>query len=261
MNIDMLSIGQIAELTGVTRRMIRHWEDEGLINPARVSEFTGYRGYLSAQVGRIQTIKNLRDLGFGLPEIKLLIDSNIEFFTLRQHLEDQIFSLKKEIEEASICLHTIQNRLDLLQRYSSEAEMNISQQSLEEINLLGKSTTVFDETDIPSAVEELRGEIEPIYDAAIDSLYLIYDGRSPNKIEIFLGISSLESNRNFEKLYVKPTKTGVSITFSDIVTNVSDAWVSIDKVLGEQNLQTWGIYRQIIRPNGATILQAEVQTA
>ena len=39
----MLSIGHIAHGAGVSRRMLRHWEQEGLLQPATVDPATGYR--------------------------------------------------------------------------------------------------------------------------------------------------------------------------------------------------------------------------
>lgn len=47
----MLSIGEIAHSTGVSRRMLRHWEDEGLLTPAVTDPVTGYRRYQDSQLG------------------------------------------------------------------------------------------------------------------------------------------------------------------------------------------------------------------
>lgn len=69
MGIDMLSIGEIAYATGVSRRMLRHWEEAGLIAPAAVDEHTGYRRYSRTQVGRVRAISALRSVGFALAEI------------------------------------------------------------------------------------------------------------------------------------------------------------------------------------------------
>src|SRR5699024_381434 len=49
-----LSIGEIAHRTSTTRRMLRHWERLGLIQPAEVDPHTGYRRYAASQVGPLQ---------------------------------------------------------------------------------------------------------------------------------------------------------------------------------------------------------------
>lgn len=62
----MLSIGDLAHATGVSRRMLRHWEHERLLTPAAVDPSTGYRRYRDSQIGHVRAIAELRQLGFGL---------------------------------------------------------------------------------------------------------------------------------------------------------------------------------------------------
>ena len=45
MGDEMMSIGELAHRTGVSRRMLRHWEAMGLVVPAQVDAATGYRWY------------------------------------------------------------------------------------------------------------------------------------------------------------------------------------------------------------------------
>lgn len=64
----MLSIGEIAHVTGVSRRMLRHWEEVGLITPASIDEFTGYRRYSRSQVGRVVRSSPCGPWGFRSPK-------------------------------------------------------------------------------------------------------------------------------------------------------------------------------------------------
>ena len=48
----MLSIGEFARLVGVSVRMLRHYDRLGLLEPARVDEYTGYRSYSTGQLDR-----------------------------------------------------------------------------------------------------------------------------------------------------------------------------------------------------------------
>ena len=56
----MLTIGDVAHRTGVSRRMLRHWEAEGLLEPAAIDPASGYRRYTPAQAGRVHAIAALR---------------------------------------------------------------------------------------------------------------------------------------------------------------------------------------------------------
>ena len=67
-----MNIGQASKTTGVSERMIRHYEKIGLI-PAPPRRGSGYRDYSDADVHRLRFIANARDLGFGTEEITTLL--------------------------------------------------------------------------------------------------------------------------------------------------------------------------------------------
>jgi DNA-binding transcriptional MerR regulator len=72
----MLSIGDFARLGHVSPRMLRHYDDVGLLRPERVDNATGYRSYTVAQLGRLHRVLALRDLGFGLEQIGAVLDDD-----------------------------------------------------------------------------------------------------------------------------------------------------------------------------------------
>ena len=64
----MWSIAEVARLSGVTSRTLRHYDAVGLLRPARVAA-DGRRHYGRAELLRLQRILLLRELGVGLPAI------------------------------------------------------------------------------------------------------------------------------------------------------------------------------------------------
>jgi Cu(I)-responsive transcriptional regulator len=68
-----MNIGQASNASGVSQRMIRHYEQIGLI-PAAARRDSGYRDYAATDVHRLKFIANARDLGFAVEEIRLLLD-------------------------------------------------------------------------------------------------------------------------------------------------------------------------------------------
>jgi MerR family transcriptional regulator, thiopeptide resistance regulator len=79
-------IQQIARLAGTTSRTLRHYDDIGLLEPARIGQ-NGYRYYDQASLVRLQRILLLRALGLGLPEIAGVLDSEADApLALRRHL-------------------------------------------------------------------------------------------------------------------------------------------------------------------------------
>lgn len=66
------NIGEAAEASGVTAKMIRHYEKIGLVPPASRT-FTNYRIYSGEDVHTLQFIKRARSLGFPMKQIALLL--------------------------------------------------------------------------------------------------------------------------------------------------------------------------------------------
>jgi DNA-binding transcriptional MerR regulator len=67
---DLLSIGRFARLAGLSVGALRHYDELGLLHPADIDRFTGYRRYRRAQLETARTIARLRDLEVPLEEIR-----------------------------------------------------------------------------------------------------------------------------------------------------------------------------------------------
>jgi len=70
----MLKIGDFSKLSRVSIRMLRHYDDIGLLKPAETDDFTGYRYYREDQLFTIARITALKDMGFSLAEIVKMLD-------------------------------------------------------------------------------------------------------------------------------------------------------------------------------------------
>ncbi|MEU1204306.1 MerR family transcriptional regulator [Nocardia sp. NPDC005825] len=68
-----MTIQQLADSAGITSRTLRHYDDIGLLSPARVGH-NGYRYYDADSVARLQRILLLRELGLSLPVIAEILD-------------------------------------------------------------------------------------------------------------------------------------------------------------------------------------------
>ena len=82
-----MKIKQVEELVGITRKNIRFYEDQGLLNVERAEN--GYREYHQADVIRLQEIKLFRKMDISIEEMKLLFEKKKSLqICLEQHLKE-----------------------------------------------------------------------------------------------------------------------------------------------------------------------------
>ena len=82
-----MKIKQVEELVGITRKNIRFYEDQGLLNVERAEN--GYREYHQEDVIRLQEIKLFRKMDISIEEMKLLFEKKKSLqICLEQHLKD-----------------------------------------------------------------------------------------------------------------------------------------------------------------------------
>jgi MerR family transcriptional regulator, repressor of the yfmOP operon len=84
-----LRIGEVAELTGVTPRTIRYYEEIGLLGGAADRAQGKHRAYSEADVERIREIVRLRDLlGLSLEQLRQLLEAETARAALRRELHE-----------------------------------------------------------------------------------------------------------------------------------------------------------------------------
>jgi DNA-binding transcriptional MerR regulator/effector-binding domain-containing protein len=106
----MFSIGEFARLGDVSIRTLRHYDEIGLLRPAQVDPVTGYRGYSAGQLGQLNRIIALKELGLSLSQARRLLDG-ITLDELRGMLTLRRAQLEQELEERKNQLLGVEARL------------------------------------------------------------------------------------------------------------------------------------------------------
>ena len=109
--MGLYSIGQVAKRTGISARMLRHYDDIGLFVPAEVSA-NGYRWYRTSTLPRLYRIMALRRAGLGLSAIaEVVADESPEAGVLEGHLTE----LRAERQRLDTLITALEEHLSHLQ--------------------------------------------------------------------------------------------------------------------------------------------------
>lgn len=82
----MFKIGEFSRIARVSARQLRFYDELGLFVPAHSDPQSGYRYYTVAQLGELNRILVLKDLGFSLEQIRDIIRSDVQSQELRRLL-------------------------------------------------------------------------------------------------------------------------------------------------------------------------------
>jgi DNA-binding transcriptional MerR regulator len=100
-----LTIGDFSRATHLSVKMLRHYHDLGLLEPAAVDPDTGYRRYSTGQIATAQVIRRFRDLDMPLEEIRAVLsapDTRTRNQLISAHLRHLEHSLARTQEAVAV---------------------------------------------------------------------------------------------------------------------------------------------------------------
>jgi DNA-binding transcriptional MerR regulator len=106
----VFTVGQFADLAGVSAKVLRAYDAAGLFPPAWVDRWSAYRYYSPAQLPELRRILALRDVGMGLAEIGELVRGGAD---LRSALERRRQELERDRREVDRRLAALDIRVAL----------------------------------------------------------------------------------------------------------------------------------------------------
>jgi len=114
-SINLLKIGEVAIRSGIPVKTIRYYEDIGLLKSTVERSESGYRLFSSQVLNRLAFIKRAQSLGLSLNEIQEILDihdsGQLPCGAVKEHLEDKVESISKQIESLEILKADLQGLL------------------------------------------------------------------------------------------------------------------------------------------------------
>ena len=107
----MFKISDFSRLSQVSVKALRYYDELGLLKPAQIDRFTGYRYYSMDQLPRLSRILALKDLGLSLQQIGQLLNEELPPDQLRGMLKLKRAELEQEVDQVRMRLERVEARL------------------------------------------------------------------------------------------------------------------------------------------------------
>ncbi|MDQ0621625.1 MerR family transcriptional regulator [Paraburkholderia graminis] len=117
-----MRIGELARRTGVSERMLRYYEHEGLLNPKRTD--SGYRDYGSDEVVAAQRIRMLSAAGLKISSIRLLLPCVLGDKPMFHPCAEARSLLRGEVEKLDVRLHELSETREVVVRLLNAIDTN-----------------------------------------------------------------------------------------------------------------------------------------
>lgn len=249
----MLSIGDLARRTRVSVRMLRHYDALGLVIPEQVDECAGYRWYAASQIGRVNSLMALKELGFTLEQCRMILDEEVSVEELRGMLRLRQAELGQQIESDTGRLAEVGRRLRSIEKGLTRTNDTMQIKALPALRLAQVSAEVNDTTEISGLVGSLFETLTqrlaaaglPTTGRGVRTYYGRPDG---SKIDIAAALPvgpDVGPIDGVEFVELPAEHMAAAVVHRGPVTEIADAWLTFDVGVEQRGLTSYGTCRQV----------------
>jgi DNA-binding transcriptional MerR regulator len=127
----MLKIGEFSRLSRVSVRMLRHYDQLGLLTPSQTDPFTGYRYYSAEQLPRLNRILALRSLGFSLEQTAGILEEDLSTDQLLGMLKLKRAEVEEQMKSEQQKLVRLEARIRQMREASGQASYDVVLRDIE----------------------------------------------------------------------------------------------------------------------------------
>ena len=193
----MFSIGEFARLGTVSIRTLRHYDEIGLLPPARVDPQTGYRGYSAEQLRLLNRIVALKELGLSLAQARKLLDG-ISLEELRGMLMLRRAQLEQELDEYKNKLSGVEARLRYIEREGAMPADDIVVKKIPAMGVvaIARPAPAFGPANIVPVVNQSREQFDQLGILSLvkeaGPLMIFYEHDNYNDVTVYLALPVAE---------------------------------------------------------------------
>lgn len=228
----MLKIGDFSKLSRISIRMLRHYDEIGLLVPESIDRFTGYRFYSESQLLLANRIHSLKDMGFSLAVISEILKNYSDSQAFKQFLLLKQVEMKEQAEKISRQIRLLETTIDRIGKDDNSMEYNVTLKEMPQryVASLRKIIPAYDKEGV--LWEQMMKELAPLNAQLAAPCYTIAifhdEGYKETDVDVEVQISVQGSYKDTENVKFKtvPAVLIASATYKgsyDQITAVNQA--------------------------------------
>ena len=162
----MIKIGDFSKLAHVSIKTLHHYGDLGLLKPAHIDRYTGYRYYNLEQLGQLNRILALKELGFSLEQVAQLMHEDLSAAEMRGMLRLKQMELAEKVEEQQARLDRVAMRLRQIEVDGSSPQSEIALKDVPAQTVLSARAVAASEEQLLPARQSLQRLLQNYLDQA-----------------------------------------------------------------------------------------------
>lgn len=121
----MFTVGEFARIAQVSKRLLRYYDEIGLLKPIQIDEQSGYRLYSAEQMPNLNRILALKELGLTLDQIRRMLNDNISLDEMQGMLLLKKSEIEQQLQAELQRIRKIESRLQSIRDTQSETPLNV----------------------------------------------------------------------------------------------------------------------------------------
>jgi DNA-binding transcriptional MerR regulator len=158
----MFRIGDFSRIARVSARLLRFYDEIGLLKPAHADAQTGYRHYTVAQLAQLNRITVLKDLGFSLEQIGDILKSQLDAQELRRMLQLRRNDVERTLVEEQQRLRHIETRIAQIESEGALSSDDVVERTEPAHRLLSMRRQVASFAEARALIGVLREQARPL---------------------------------------------------------------------------------------------------
>lgn len=212
----MFKIGDFSKLSSTSIRMLRHYDEIGLLEPEKIDDGSGFRYYSASQLERINKINLFKKFGFSLAIIKEILYQDVD---IQKYLEIREKELLEELADIQNKTKQLRSLQEVLSEHTEIINYHVQYKILpaQKVMSLRKTITNFqDEQEIWQEMYDKAKQLKVKFPPNSTAISVYYDKEFKEEsvdLEIQSTIKTLYENTENVVFYEVPEREVASVIF------------------------------------------------